>query len=266
MKSNNKITIVLLVAAVLTGGAGWFLTQDYIDTQVSDYKSDFEGEREATAVVVASMDLKIGDIISSNSAQIRQIPKAYVQKNSITPQQFSTVDGRQIIHNIKRGEPILSIHVNTVKVEGLASLLKTGERAITIPVDSLDTNSGFLSPGDWVDLYVTLKDGERDRTVPLVERVHVLATGTDIDDGIREKQQRYNEITLGVKPVDASRVIHAQTVGDISVLLRKAEDSESMFEDYVTIDNLIGTPQEAPPEPKKPSGWGFELIKGGTRS
>lgn len=266
MKSNNKITIILLVAAVLTGGAGWFLTQNYIDTQVTDYKSNFDGERQAVPVVVASLDLKVGDVISSKNAQIRQIPKAYIHKDSISPREFGKIEGRKIIHKVKKGEAILSVHVNTVKLDGLGSLLKVGERAITIPVDTLDTLSGFLSPGDWVDLYITLKDGERDRTVPLVERVRVLATGKDIDDGIPGKQKNFNEITIGVRPVDATRVIHAQTVGDIAVLLRKSEDSESTYDDYVTIDNLIDNPQNAAPVPQRAAGWGFELIKGGTRS
>jgi len=266
MKSNNKMTIILLFGAVLAGGAGWFLTQNYIDTRVTDYKSDFDEERQAVSVVVASRDLAVGEILSPSTAQIRQIPGVYVPRDAIRPGQFSSVEGRQLIHAIKVGEPILKIHVNSVKVDGLASLLKDGERAITIPVDTLDTMSGFLNPGDHVDLYITLKDGERDRTVPLVENVRVLATGKDIDDGIQEKQKKYSEITIGLSPLDVTRVIHGQTVGDLAVVLRKSKDVDSRFDDYVTIDNLIDNPQQAAPTPQRATGWGFELIKGGTRS
>ncbi|OUS31239.1 Flp pilus assembly protein CpaB [Gammaproteobacteria bacterium 45_16_T64] len=266
MKSNNKLTIILLFGALLTGGAGWFLTQNYIDTQVTDYKSDFDDRRQAVSVVVASRNLAVGDVLSPATAQIRQIPGAYVPRDAIRPGQFGAVEGRQLIHAIKLGEPILKIHVNAVKVDGLASLLEDGERAITIPVDTLDTMSGFLNPGDRVDLYITLKDGERDRTVPLVENVRVLATGKDIDDGISEGQKKYNEITIGVTPLDATRVIHGQIVGDLAVLLRKSQDEGSRFDDYVTIDNLIDNPQDAAPTPQRATGWGFELIKGGTRS
>jgi len=94
----------------------------------------------------------------------------------------------------------------------------------------------------------------------------VLATGKDIDDGIREKQKKFSEITIGVSPLDATRVIHGQTVGDLAVLLRKSKDAESSFEDYVTIDNLIDNPQDNAPAPQRATSWGFELIKGGTRS
>lgn len=268
MKNNNKVTIFLLVGALLAGGAGWFLTQDYINTEVTEYQSSFDQERQAIPVVVAARDMAVGEMVGSQSAQVRNIPAAYVHRDAVSPNAFvAKLSGRQLVHPVKAGEPILPVHVTSVKIEGLASMLKKGERAITIPVDTLDTISGFLNPGDNVDLYITLKDGDRDRTVPLVENIRVLATGTDIDDGIKEQnQKRYSEITLGVSPLHATRIIHAQTVGDIAVLLRGSEDADSSFDDYVTIDNLIDIPQENAPEPQRATSWGFELIKGGSRS
>ncbi len=266
MKSNNKITIILLIGAILAGGAGWLLTKDYINAEVTEYQSNFDQERQAIEVVVASKDLPVGTVINPFTAQLRQIPAAYAQQAVRESDFVSKLYGRPLIHPVKSGEPILAVHVTSVKIDGLSSLLKEGERAITIPVDTLDTFSGFLNPGDNVDLYITLKDGDRDRTVPLVEDVRVLAAGKDIDDGIREKFNKFSEITLGVTPLNASKIIHAQTVGDISLLLRKSDSKEGKFEDYVTIDNLIDIPQESVPTPQRPSGWGFELIKGGNRS
>ncbi|MEZ5511093.1 MAG: RcpC/CpaB family pilus assembly protein [Gammaproteobacteria bacterium] len=119
---------------------------------------------------------------------------------------------------------------------------------------------------------ITLKDGEQKRTVPLAQNLRVLAAGTDLDDGVPSKEQRtarITEITLGVKPLVATRLIHAQTVGDITLLLRKPDDTEDEFSDYVTIDNLVDIPQAqkaAPPAPAPAQQWGFELIKGGKRS
>ena len=268
MKNNNKVTILLLIGALVAGAGGWFLTQDYIDTEVSQYQRKHDQERQAISVVVAARDLNVGDVVSTQSAQIRQIPAAYLHRDSVRPNFFaSKLEGRPLIHPIRAGEPILPIHVTSVKIEGLSSLLEEGQRAITIPVDSLNTISGFLNPGDNIDLYITLRDGDRDRTVPLVENVRVLATGKDIDDGIKEKNMKgYRELTLGVSPLNATKIIHAQTVGDIAVLLRKRDDDRSGFDDYVTIDNLVDIPQESAPQPQRPASWGFELIKGGTRS
>lgn len=276
-KSSNTLTIVLLVGAVLTGIAGWYLTQNYISTQVTDYKADIDKSMETTQVVVANVDLKPGDVLTLKNVSARKIPKKYVHKEAILPNQFTRVEGKELMHSVRAGEAILRMHVNFVKTKGLTSLLKPGERGITIPVDNTDTLSGFLAPGDYIDLMLTLKDGPKDRTVPLIQNVRVLATGRDIDDGIAEKQKGrgYRDITVGVNPTNATKLIHAQTIGDISVLLRKPDDQDSYSQDYVTIDNVVDIPQHIPatpaPEPKKPAPkpkkeWGFELIRGGTKS
>ena len=270
MKSNNKTSIVLLVCALVAGGAGWYMSKNYINKEITTYKSSFDAEREMVPVVVASVDLNVGDIVSAANASIRQIPKSFVPANALDPGRFGAVDGRQVVNPVKRGDPVLVISVSQVKVEGLASLLKEGERAITIPVSTLDTLSGFLNPGDDIDLMITMKDGDQNRTVPLAQKLRILAMGSDLDDGVPEKKkERVTEITLGVNPLMATRLIHAQTVGEITVLLRKPEDENDRFNDYVTIENLVDIPQQAKPEPPPPpakSEWGFELIKGGKRS
>lgn len=273
MKTNNKNSILLLVCAVAAGAGGWYLSSNHIKKEISTYKTSFEAEREAIEVIVARGNLAVGDEINTRTASVRKIPKTYVPGEAIKPSQFSTIQGRQVVHPVRAGEPILALHVSQVKVDGLASLLKEGERAITLPVSKLDTFSGFLSPGDYVDLMITLRDGASDRTVPLAQNLRVLATGSDLDDGIPDKKSRgrYSEITVGVTPLYATRLIHAQTVGSISLLLRRPEDEADRFEDYVTLDNLIDIPVEVkaappPPPPQEKPVWGFEVIRGGKRS
>ena len=272
MKTNNKNSIILLVCAVAAGVGGWYLSSNHINKEISSYKSSFDAEREAIEVVVAKRDLAVGDEINETTASIRKIPKIYVPAEAVLPSQFQMLKGRQLVHSVRAGEPIMGLHVSRVKIDGLASLLKEGERAVTIPVSSLDTFSGFLAPGDYVDLMITLKDGAARRTVPLAQNLRVLATGADLDDGIPHKQKgRYSEITVGVSPLFATRLIHAQTVGSITLVLRRPEDETDRFEDYVTLDNLVDIPNEVkqteptPPPPKK-QPWGFEVIRGGKRS
>lgn len=271
MKSNNKTTIILLVCAAVAGATGWYLSKNYINREIKTYKSSYDAERQTVPVVVAQKDLAVGDVVNTTNASVRQVPKVFVPADAISPNRFaSTIEGRQIVHPVKKGDPILAISVSQVKVTGLASLLKEGERAITIPVSTLDTFSGFLSPGDNIDLMITVQDGDLKRTVPLAQDLRVIATGTDLDDGVPEKNKgRYGEITLGVTPLIATKLIHAQTVGEMTVLLRKPEDDSERFNDYVTIDNLVDIPQPPKPEPPPPpqkNEWGFELIKGGKRS
>lgn len=275
LKNNNKSTLFILIGSVLAGLAGWFLTDNYINQEVVTYKQTFDEERQAVDVVVSAYDLKVGDVLTLQNAQIRQVPQTYVPNDAVRPDEFSALlEGRQLKHPVNSGEPILKIHVSTVKVDGLSRLLEPGQRAITIPVDSLDTISGFLKPGDSVDVFVTVKDGAQERTAPLVQGMKVLATGQDVDDGIEEADSKdFSEVTLAVTPLQATKLIHAQSVGDIAVVLRQQEDKTVDFEDYVTLDNLVDVKQAAPappppppPPPPQKSGFGFELIRGGNRS
>lgn len=274
MKTKDKSTLFILAGAVLAGFGGWYLTQNYITSEVTAHKQSFEQKQNAVQVVVAAHDLQVGDIIDLGSAQIRSIPQTYIGADAVSPDNFSAyLEGRQVKHRLRSGEPILKVHVSNLQVEGLSSLLGPGERAITIPVDTQDALSGFLKPGDAIDIFVTVKDGALERTAALLQKVKVLATGIDVDDGIEEKnQKKFNEITLAVSPLQATKLIHSQSVGDLSVLLRRSEDKSSEFEEYVTIDNLLETkqavpmpPPPLPPPAAKPTG-GFELIRGGNKS
>lgn len=276
MKTKDRSTLFILAGAVLAGLAGWYLTTSYINTEVAQQKRALEQQQQVVQVVVAAFDLKVGDVISLKNAQARSIPKTYVGADAISPKDFSAfLEGRQLKHNLRAGEPILKIHASNLKMEGLSSLLGPGERAITIPVSSEDTISGFLKPGDTIDLFVTVKDGALERTAALLQKVRVLATGVDVDDGIEEKKQKnFSEITLAVTPMQATKLIHSQSVGDLAVLLRRHEDKSSEFDDYVTIDNLLETKQAVPlppppppmPPPAAKPGGGFELIRGGNKS
>lgn len=276
MKSKNKSTLFILIGAVAAGFAGWYLTKSHIQTEVTVYKQNIDKEKQLVSVVVASRKLDIGEVVSLSNAQSRKIPKTYVPADAVVPSDFvQNLEGRQIKHALNPGEPILKIHVSNIKMEGLSSLLGPGERAITIPVTTKDTISGFLKPGDAIDIFVTLKDGAYERTAALLQKVKVLATGIDVDDGIEEKNQKlYNEITLAVTPMQATKIIHSQSVGELAVLLRKHEDKATDFDDYVTIENLLESRQAAPvpppppllPPPAAKPGGGFELIRGGNKS
>lgn len=276
MKSKNKSTLFILIGAVAAGFAGWYLTKSHIQTEVTVYKQNIDKEKQLVSVVVASRKLDIGEVVGLTNAQSRKIPKTYVPADAVSPSDFvQNLEGRQIKHALNPGEPILKIHVSNIKMEGLSSLLGPGERAITIPVTTKDTISGFLKPGDAIDIFVTLKDGAYERTAALLQKVKVLATGIDVDDGIEEKNQKlYNEITLAVTPMQATKIIHSQSVGELAVLLRKHEDKATDFDDYVTIENLLESRQAAPvpppppllPPPAAKPGGGFELIRGGNKS
>lgn len=267
MKS-NKSTILLLIGAIIAGVAGYLLTDNYINEEVADYKADIDRGQQMVNVVVANKDLQIGDIIGKETVAVRPMPREYLHNDYISPSGYSSIEGAEVVHPLSVGDPVLSSYLSKSSILSFSDLLGKDQRAVTLPVDRLDTISGFLEPGHYIDLMITLQDGPRARTVPLLENVKIIATG-GVLEGDLDQDQEFNQITLGVSAVDATRLIHAQTVGNISVLLRGSGTDDNLSTDeYITIDNLVGGKQEiiVIEQPQVAPRIGFEVIRGGKSS
>ena len=56
MRPNNKNSILLLLCAIAAGAGGWYLSTSHIQSEISEYKSSFDAEREAVDVLPAVLD------------------------------------------------------------------------------------------------------------------------------------------------------------------------------------------------------------------
>lgn len=259
--TSNRTTLLLAIGALIAGLGGWYLTNNYINESVTRYKSSLDQGQQMIKVVVAARDLEAGATINGANAVLRDMPSTYVHKNAIRGNNFdATIAGKQLLYSLRAGDPILQAHVSLTQFNKFSDLIPAGMRAITISVDTISSISGFLSPGDIVDLLVTVKDGPKARTIPLIKAVKVVATGKNLDNGLPPKEG-YSNITLGVSPKNAARVIHAQTVGRLSIVLRTENDMESGYDKGITIENLIDSKQAKPVAPQRQKG--FEVIRGG---
>lgn len=259
--NSNRITLLLFIGALITGLGGYYLTNNYINNAVAQHKASLDQGQEMVKIVVAASNLKAGDTIQKGNAQLRDMPRQYVHKNAVTLETFATtLNGRQLLYSLAKGDPILQSHVSLTQFSKFSDLIPEGMRVITIPIDNLSSISGFLAPGDIVDLLITLKDGPQTRTLPLLIGVKVVATGRNIDNGLKPKEG-FNNISLGVSPKDAARIIHAQTVGKVSLTLRNETDNQDAYKHPINIDNLVDSKQQQPTAPPRPKG--FEVIRGG---
>lgn len=225
---------ILLVGALIVGALAFFLVRGYLSSQEEQIKLDLLSRQGETGrVVVASTNLVPGSVISKSNMAVGELPAQHISSRAVRPADFKRVKGRVLTRPMNSGEPLLADYIAGLIVERFSDLLAKGERAVSLEVATLETHSGMLLPGDFVDLFVLLKakgDSER-RLLPVLERVKVLAAGQQplrtadqTYERLQEGEARYSQITVGVPLADAERLVLARDAGDMVYLLRNAGD------------------------------------------
>ena len=84
-------------------------------------------------VVVASQDLPKGSQIGNHNMAIRSLPKKYVYKSSVRPNNFALYQGRYITEALSKGTPLLSTMVKAEFSKDFSDIIGDGRRAIAAP-------------------------------------------------------------------------------------------------------------------------------------
>lgn len=216
-------TALILLAALGFGLAAAWLSARYLDGRVADLEE--RNRQEMARIVVAKFDLPAGARIAHDSVAVREIPRAWVHAAAVTPDDFDRIDGATLAFEARGGDALMWSQFEAPRVRTLAARLSAGRRAASVAVDEISSLSGMLTPGDFIDLIVTVRRDERSFTFPLLQGVAVLATGGLIhaEDGAGRLRD-FSTITLDLDPEQAARVVAARTVGRLTALLRAPGD------------------------------------------
>lgn len=171
--------------------------------------------------VVASSNLPLGSIITTDNVSQRNFPQEYSQSNAVSVSEFSQIEGLPLKVNLKPGDTLMYSMVDTKK--DITKLIPPGHRAITIPVDDESSISSMLKPGDLIDLLITF-NSTKPLTVPLIQGVKILATGKRLEGNDSSDNVGYANITLDVTAIDAKNITFAASLGKISAILRNPND------------------------------------------
>lgn len=200
---------------------------------------------ETQPVVVAAVDLSWGTKITDG-----MIKKVGFLKGSLITGYFSDpalVVGRVLIYPVKVNEPIFESRLAPVDVKtgGVAAVISPRKRAVAVKVDKVIGVSGFIHPGNRVDVLMTLATG---RTVSaftktILENILVLAVGPETKErkGLDEKSSPTDVITLEVTPEEAEKLALAATEGRLQLALRNFSDTDDVVTQGTTVSSLVGT-------------------------
>ena len=162
-------TVILLVVALVLAGGTTMMARVWLASQraVKQEAAPIAVPTPAKSVLIAKNSIERGQILKPSDFAWEQWPEGGLDKNYIllgtrTPETYSGWVAKQ---PISAGEPLTEAKIVAPGNRGfLAAVLRPGMRAVSVPVSVTSGISGFVFPGDMVDLIVTYS--VQDRPIP----------------------------------------------------------------------------------------------------
>jgi pilus assembly protein CpaB len=238
-------TIVMIGFAVLFGLVAVFITQSWLNGQAEMMRArnlqtnQTQKPVETQTIVVASKPLRFGAELNNSSLREIAWPGDAVPAGAFTKISDLMSNGRRLVLTaIEVNEPILSSKITGPGQRAtLSAVIADGMRAVTIRVNDVDGVAGFVLPGDRVDVALTRQADKNNTNDVVLQNVKVLAID-QIADERTDKPAIARAVTLEVNAVDAQKVALAATVGNLSLMLRRAGEAKAADTRRVTLGDL----------------------------
>ncbi|MEC5405585.1 Flp pilus assembly protein CpaB [Paraburkholderia sp. MPAMCS5] len=179
-------------------------------------------------VVVATRLLPAGKPIAADALRVAPLP---INPNGAFADPSRLV-GRVPSADIGAQSPVLEEQLSS----GLAERIEPGERAVAVRVEEANAVGNRLRPGNFVDVFFTLKRGgnmgggeiDRTQTRLLMSKIRVLAFGnaTAGGDTSGDPNGMVRTAVLAVPVADIDRLTLAESSGRLVFALRNPTDSE----------------------------------------
>lgn len=248
---------LVLILGLSLAGFAVYMAQNYINA--TQAQLDEERARSAKLgpmvdVLITTKAFNYGDELTKDD--IRSIPwpqsalpeTAFVKMDDLFP---AGAKPRLVLRQMEKFEPVLAVKVTEPGEDaGLTTRLAKGMRAFAIKVDVESGVSGFLRPGDKVDVYwtgsVSGSDGDVTR---VIESAIKLAAVDQSSNAENTDAVIARTVTVEATPQQVARLAQAQATGRLSLALVGNGDDTSSGVVEVDSKTLLGITDEAPPPP-----------------
>lgn len=244
--------VVLLVGIGLAGFAV-HMAQNYVakyQTALAQERQSRQPPIELVEIYVAAAELDYGHKLMPEHVRLVKWPKESIPNGFYSDAAVlfknENANPRHVLRQIEIGEPILRVKITAPGQDaGLTTRLDKGMRAFAIRVDVASGVSGFLRPGDRVDVYWTgsveaqLDEASRDFTKLIQAGVQLIAIDQKADvEGVNGNVAR--TVTVAVKPEQVAALAQAQNSGNLSLALVGAQDDTIAETIEVDQNKLLG--------------------------
>jgi len=129
---------------------------------------------------------------------------------------------------------------------GLAPTIPVGMRAVTVRVNDVAGDAGFVLPGLRVDVLVTGRPptGDSTMTATVLQNVLVLSAGQAMQSDARGTPVSVSTVTLLVTPGDAETLTLANGEGRLQLILRNSSDEGVEKPEGRYVAELYGSPRK----------------------
>lgn len=237
-------SVILLFVAVLVAGATALLVRGWMESERARLAASLPQQLQAAPpaplpqILVAKTDLAVGQFVRPENLAWQPWPENALQPVYVVEGKRPLEDfvGSVVRTSTTAGEPILEGRLISPKNSGfLAAVLPPGMRAVSVPVNPTTGVSGFIFPGDRVDMLVTMnlqvesgpnnEKHDHKATETILTDVRVLAIDSRLDTKPDEPLLA-SRVTLEVSPKQSEIVALVQDMGRVTLTLRSLGSSE----------------------------------------
>lgn len=222
---------LVLVLGVALAGFAVYLARDYIGA----YQAQLDAERAAAAAIVPTVEvfvsqkpLTYGQRITKEDIRAVRWPENAIPEGTYTSiADLFPEDGepyRTVTRAMEKDEALMKVKLTAPGQDaGVSSRLSAGMRAFAIRVDVSSGVSGFLRPGDRVDVYWTgqtpLAEGGSRNVTKLIEASIQLIAIDQTADSDRASPTIARTVTVEATPRQVAALAQAQSTGKLSLSL-----------------------------------------------
>ena len=252
--SKWKVFIPIALALMIATGGSTFLYK-WLQMKTAPQEVVQKVDAEAVNVVVAVVDLPWGtklqkDMLKTVPFLKESLPNGYQSDPA-------KLENRVVISPLKATEAVLESRLapESVTVGGVSAVIKPGMRAIAVKGDKVIGISGFIKPGNRVDVLTTLKDPrtKQETTKMVLSNVLVLATGTEIQEKSDGKSNPVDVYTLEVDPEQGERLALSAAEGKLQFALRNNMDVDTVLTNGATIPKTLASLRGSDPKVNTPT-------------
>lgn len=250
----NKNVLIVLAGAVLVA----VLVAVMVQLMMGGNDAPVVQEAKVN-ILVAAKDLKTGQELKDGDLSWQAWPTT-----SLFPGAVRQLDGQapakalegRLARNVAKGEPVMkSALLSSSKGNFVAASLEPGMRAMSIDVKASSMVSGFIGPGDYVDVILTYKLSVRSdsdnpnvdkalelnldntATETILQNVKVLAVDQSAERPSDDKIKVGRTVTVAVSAKDSERLTLAYGMGTLNLVLRGVGDDVIVEKKWPTISD-----------------------------